>query len=555
MPRREDLKSVLVIGSGPIVIGQGCEFDYSGTQACRVLKQEGIRVSLVNSNPATIMTDPEFADATYVEPITHDILEKVIARERPDAVLPTLGGQTALNAAVALHAQRHAQEVQRRAHRRRHRRDRGVRGPRAVQGDRHRARRRGPAESDLPHHRRVPRRRGRTRPARGHQALLHPRRRRLRHRLRRGRPEEDRRRGPGRQPHHRGPPRGVDHRLEGVRARADARRPRQRRDRLLDRERRPDGRAHRGLRHGRPRDDAHRPRVPADAGHRDQHHPRGRRGHRRLQHPVRRQPEDRPHGRHRDEPARQPKLSARLQGHRLPDRQDRHQARNRLHAGRDPERHHRPDARELRARARLRGRQDPEVRVREVPRRRHHADHPHEVGRRGDGDRPLVRRGAAEGAAQPGEPRRPVPVHGNRAGCGGTARPLPHPARRPPEHHAAGAARRCERRRRGGCYRHRPMVRRPAGSNSGNIRNDSGRLRTRHPALPGREGRRVLRRRRSPNCAPSPRSRYGSSGTRSGCGRSTTPSTRAPPSSRRAPRTCTRRTTRATRCPAATAPR
>jgi carbamoyl-phosphate synthase large subunit len=103
MPRREDLKSVLVIGSGPIVIGQGCEFDYSGTQACRVLKQEGIRVSLVNSNPATIMTDPEFADATYVEPITTETLEKVIAIQRPDAVLPTLGGQTALNAAVALH--------------------------------------------------------------------------------------------------------------------------------------------------------------------------------------------------------------------------------------------------------------------------------------------------------------------------------------------------------------------------------------------------------------------------------------------------------------------
>jgi carbamoyl-phosphate synthase large subunit len=103
LPRREDLKSVLVIGSGPIVIGQGCEFDYSGTQACRVLRQEGIRVSLVNSNPATIMTDPEFADATYVEPITTETLEKVIAIQRPDAVLPTLGGQTALNAAVALH--------------------------------------------------------------------------------------------------------------------------------------------------------------------------------------------------------------------------------------------------------------------------------------------------------------------------------------------------------------------------------------------------------------------------------------------------------------------
>src|SRR5215472_5846641 len=103
MPRREDLRSVLVIGSGPIVIGQACEFDYSGTQACRVLRAEGIRVSLVNSNPATIMTDPEFADATYVEPITPDVLEKVIAAERPDAILPTLGGQTALNAAVALH--------------------------------------------------------------------------------------------------------------------------------------------------------------------------------------------------------------------------------------------------------------------------------------------------------------------------------------------------------------------------------------------------------------------------------------------------------------------
>ncbi|MDX6253680.1 MAG: carbamoyl-phosphate synthase large subunit [Frankiales bacterium] len=103
MPRRTDLKSVLVIGSGPIVIGQACEFDYSGTQACRVLRAEGLRVSLVNSNPATIMTDPEFADATYIEPITVEMVEKVIAQERPDALLPTLGGQTALNTAVALH--------------------------------------------------------------------------------------------------------------------------------------------------------------------------------------------------------------------------------------------------------------------------------------------------------------------------------------------------------------------------------------------------------------------------------------------------------------------
>ena len=103
MPRRSDIKSVMVIGSGPIVIGQACEFDYSGTQACRVLKAEGLRVILVNSNPATIMTDPEFADATYIEPITPEIVATIIAAERPDALLPTLGGQTALNTAMALH--------------------------------------------------------------------------------------------------------------------------------------------------------------------------------------------------------------------------------------------------------------------------------------------------------------------------------------------------------------------------------------------------------------------------------------------------------------------
>ncbi|MET8158430.1 carbamoyl-phosphate synthase large subunit [Sphaerisporangium sp. NPDC005289] len=103
MSKRTDISSIMVIGSGPIVIGQACEFDYSGTQACRVLRAEGYRVILVNSNPATIMTDPEFADATYVEPITPEIVEQIIAKERPDALLPTLGGQTALNTAVALH--------------------------------------------------------------------------------------------------------------------------------------------------------------------------------------------------------------------------------------------------------------------------------------------------------------------------------------------------------------------------------------------------------------------------------------------------------------------
>ena len=104
MPRRNDLDTVLVIGSGPIVIGQAVEFDYSGTQACRVLMEEGYRVVLANSNPATIMTDPEFADATYIEPLDVETVERVIDAERPDALLPTLGGQTALNLAVGLAA-------------------------------------------------------------------------------------------------------------------------------------------------------------------------------------------------------------------------------------------------------------------------------------------------------------------------------------------------------------------------------------------------------------------------------------------------------------------
>src|ERR671926_233648 len=100
MPKRTDIHSVLIIGAGPIIIGQACEFDYSGTQACKALREEGYRVVLVNSNPATIMTDPEFADRTYIEPITPEVIEAIIEREKPDALLPTMGGQTALNAAM-----------------------------------------------------------------------------------------------------------------------------------------------------------------------------------------------------------------------------------------------------------------------------------------------------------------------------------------------------------------------------------------------------------------------------------------------------------------------
>ncbi|MDB2668957.1 hypothetical protein N9Y74_03705, partial [Alphaproteobacteria bacterium] len=102
MPKRTDIQSIMIIGAGPIVIGQACEFDYSGTQACKALREEGYRVILVNSNPATIMTDPELADATYIEPITPDVVASIVEKERPDAILPTMGGQTALNTAIAL---------------------------------------------------------------------------------------------------------------------------------------------------------------------------------------------------------------------------------------------------------------------------------------------------------------------------------------------------------------------------------------------------------------------------------------------------------------------
>ena len=102
MPKRNDIKTILVIGAGPIVIGQGCEFDYSGTQAIKALKEEGYRVVLINSNPATIMTDPQFSDKTYIEPISTEYVEAIIKKEKPDAILPTVGGQTALNVAMKL---------------------------------------------------------------------------------------------------------------------------------------------------------------------------------------------------------------------------------------------------------------------------------------------------------------------------------------------------------------------------------------------------------------------------------------------------------------------
>ena len=132
MPRRTDIDSILIIGAGPIVIGQACEFDYSGAQACKALKGEGYRIVLVNSNPATIMTDPDLADATYIEPITPEMVEQIIARERPDALLPTMGGQTALNTAMALVQLRRPRALRGRTDRRHRGGHRQGRGPPAV---------------------------------------------------------------------------------------------------------------------------------------------------------------------------------------------------------------------------------------------------------------------------------------------------------------------------------------------------------------------------------------------------------------------------------------
>ena len=262
---RDDLASILVIGSGPIVIGQACEFDYSGTQACRVLREEGYRVVLANSNPATIMTDPDFADRTYIEPLTADVLAAIIERERPDAVLPTLGGQTGLNLAMALYEHGPASaragtpemigadaEAIATAEDRERFKAAMVEIGLDVPALRHRPlARRGAARSSTTIGLPVIIRPAYILGGRGTGIAAHRRRVRA-HRRRRARGQPDRR----------DPRRGVDRRLEGVRARGDARPRRQLRGHLLDRERRPDGRAHRRLDHRRPGPDADRRRVP-----------------------------------------------------------------------------------------------------------------------------------------------------------------------------------------------------------------------------------------------------------------------------------------------------
>ena len=454
MPKRTDIKSILIIGAGPIVIGQACEFDYSGTQACKALKEEGYRIVLVNSNPATIMTDPDVADATYIEPITPEIVAKIIEKERPDALLPTMGGQTALNTALSLRRMgvlekfgvtmigadadaidkaedrelfreamkkigletpksalsdagdlkqqdraQYAAEIetikaQRPRRRRRARRARAVRG--AVAGARARpqeALHRAGADRSAAGA-------AGDRPAGDHPALVHARRHRRRHRLHPRGVSRHRRARPRRLPHHRSADRGIGAGLEGIRDGGRSRQERQLHHHLLDRESRSDGRAHRRFDHHRAGADAHRQGIPDHARRLDRGAARDRRRDRRIERAVRGQSGRWPPRHHRDESARVALVGAGVEGDRLPDRQGRRAARGRLHARRDRQRHHRrAHAGLVRADHRLRRHQDPALRVREVSRRRPDPDHVDEIGRRGDGDRPHLPGEHPEGAA------------------------------------------------------------------------------------------------------------------------------------------------------------
>jgi hypothetical protein len=351
---------------GPIVIGQACEFDYSGTQACRVLLEDGFEVVLVNSNPATIMTDPDFATRTYVEPLDLPTLTRIIEIERPDALLPTLGGQTALNLSIEL-AEAGVLDLW------------GVEmigaDVEAIRRAEDRALFRETMEASACACRAARWRTRSTRPSwpppssASRWSCARPSRSAAAAAASRTTPRACAASSPAAcgAAHHAGAARGVGRRLARVRARGHARRRRQRGRHLLDRERRPDGRAHRRQRDRRAGAHADRPAVPGAARRRARRGARDRRRHRRLERAVRRAPRDRRGRRHRDEPARVAQLGAGLQGDRLPDRQDRRQAGRRLHARRDRQRHHEEDPGLLRADARLRGRQDAAVGLREVP--------------------------------------------------------------------------------------------------------------------------------------------------------------------------------------------
>ena len=409
MPKREDIKCVMVIGSGPIVIGQACEFDYSGTQGVKALREEGYRVVLVNSNPATIMTDPEIADRTYVEPLTVEVLTSIIERERPDAILPTLGGQTALNLALDLHrtgvldaygikligAQVEAiEKAEDRQLFKQAMEKIGLSVP--LSGYAHSLEEAREIQARMAAETGV-----------GYPVLLRPS-------FTLG--------GSGAAVVWNGgefdskvlwglqqSPRGEvlveqsvlgwkEYELEVMRDKA-----RQRRHHLLDRKLRSDGRAHRRFDHDRARDDVDRQGVPDHARRGAGRDSRDRRRDGRVEHPVRDQPGERPDDRHRDEPARVAQLGAGVEGDRVPDREDRHQAGGRLHAGRGPQRHHARDAGVLRADHRLRRHQGAALRVREVRRRGRRAGPADEIGGRGDGDRAHVQGEPGQGPALAGD--------------------------------------------------------------------------------------------------------------------------------------------------------
>ncbi len=261
MPKRTDIQSVLLIGAGPIIIGQACEFDYSGTQALKALKEEGYRVILVNSNPATIMTDPEFADRTYIEPITTDIVEKIIAKERPDAILPTLGGQTALNLAIDLAEKGILEKYGVEMIGAKLGVDQEGRGPRSVQRG-HAPHRPRPAAQRL-----RAQHEGRHAHSKApgfsvdHSRVAHAGRQRRQFRLQCRGVQRSRASRPGISPVHEVLIEESVLGLEGIRVGGDARSQGQCRDHLLHREFRSHGRAHRRLDHGSAGADADRQRI------------------------------------------------------------------------------------------------------------------------------------------------------------------------------------------------------------------------------------------------------------------------------------------------------
>ena len=350
------------------------------------------------------MTDPETADAVYIEPINWQTVEKIIAKERPDALLPTMGGQTALNCALDLAdhgvlekygveligASRDAIRMAEDRELFRHAMmEIGLDCPKAEVARIVRAGARYPDQGRLSDH---------------HPAELHARRLRRRHRLQPRGIRGDRQARPRALAGARSADRGIGARLEGIRDGSRARQGGQLHHRLLDRELRSDGRAHRRLDHGRAGADADRQGIPAPARRVDRGAAQDRRRHRRLERAVRRQFRERPRRRHRDESARVAFVGAGLEGDRLSDREGRRQARSRLHARRAAQRdHRRQDAGVVRADDRLRRHQDSALRVREIPVDRFAPDDADEIGRRSHGDRPHVPGIAAEGAARSGD--------------------------------------------------------------------------------------------------------------------------------------------------------